>query len=421
MFERIISKPESRRLEFKETVPSGSKLAETVIAFANGVGGEIFIGIKDNPRKILGIVETEIFKIEEQIASIIYDYCYPTIIPDIALYNHKEKMILKVHIYPGGQLPYYLKSKGKNKGTIIRVGSTNRIANEDIIQELERRKRNISFDSVLNYDISFESIEFESFKEFYNQKTGKTVDTNSLLSLKLVENDFDELKCTNALLLLFSTNIKSKYFPFSKVECARFKGTTTETMIDQCTSDGPIYIQPDEVIHFIKRNIAKGSIIGEVYRKDRWEYPIEAIREAVINAVIHRDYSILGSDIKVAIFDDMLEITSPGSLLPAINPEKIEDNPSELRNRVLGPIFKECGIIEQWGTGFKKIKKLLVDYPEIDLKINEPSRSFQIQFIKKNYVSVDQTGGLPADYRRIDRTTSNSYSLFNKEYNNKYK
>jgi len=391
MIAEIIKKPENRRLELKREIPPGAKLAESVIAFSNGVGGDLYIGIDDKTRATIGIEESELFKTEEQISNIINDNCYPTIIPDIVVYNHEGKNIIKVKVYPGGQLPYYLKTKGKNKGTLIRVGSSNRYANEDILQELERRRRNISFDSVLSYDADFNIDLIKEFAEFYKKHTDKAIDKNALQTLQLIKEENENFRCTNAFLLLAHKDFKGKYFPFAKVECARFKGTTTETILDQATFEDPVFLQPDNIINFIKRNIAKSSKIGEIYRKDRWEYPIEALREAIINAVIHRDYSVLGSDIKVAIYDDMIELTNPGPLLPSINPEKLENNPSELRNRTLGPIFKECKLIEQWGTGFKKITDQLSEYPEIELKINEPSNSFQIQFLKNEYkpASID--------------------------------
>jgi len=109
------------------------------------------------------------------------------------------------------------------------------------------------------------------------------------------------------------------FFPNAKIECARFKGTDTQVFLDQATIDGPIHAGIEPCIAFVKKNIRLASKIGEVYRKDKWEYPLKAIREAVGNAVIHRDYSILGSDIKLAIFDDMIEITSPGPLPDTIS------------------------------------------------------------------------------------------------------
>ncbi|MGD2016395.1 MAG: ATP-binding protein, partial [Desulfobacterales bacterium] len=114
------------------------------------------------------------------------------------------------------------------------------------------------------------------------------------------------------------------------------------------------------------------------------EYPLEAIREALINAIIHRDYAILGSDIKVAIYDDMLEITSPGSLPDALSVEELGTGRSEIRNRVLAPIFKDLKLIEAWGSGIQKIRKELDQYPEIGLILQEVGSAFQVQFVKKD-------------------------------------
>ncbi|MEI7424013.1 MAG: ATP-binding protein [Prolixibacteraceae bacterium] len=96
-----------------------------------------------------------------------------------------------------------------------------------------------------------------------------------------------------------------------------------------------------------------------VYRNDRWEYPIIAIREVIRNAVIHRDYSLTGKDIKIAIFDDKVEITSPGKLMPTVDFSDMESGQSDIRNKILAPVFKKLRIIEQWGNGLKLIAEEL--------------------------------------------------------------
>lgn len=117
-----------------------------------------------------------------------------------------------------------------------------------------------------------------------------------------------------------------------------------------------------------------------MYREDRWEYPLLALREIVINAVVHRDYSVLGSDIKIAIFDDMVEVTSPGVLL--IDKDKLGLGYSELRNQNLGNLFKAFKIIEQWGTGYEKIQKELQKYPEMNIEIDDTSSFVQVRLVK---------------------------------------
>ncbi len=126
-----------------------------------------------------------------------------------------------------------------------------------------------------------------------------------------------------------------------------------------------------------------------------------AVREAIINAIVHRDYSLTGKDIKVAIFDDMLEITSAGALPPSIDISELTAGQSEIRNRVLAPIFKKLGLIEQWGTGFRKIEEALKAYPNIELRLNEPGMSFQMQFVKKDY--LPESKQVPSKYSTITK------------------
>jgi len=132
--EEKIKQPEGRRLEFKETMPERADLAKTVVAFANDAGGVLYLGVSNNPREIVGLPEEVLVPLEEQISNIIYDRCYPAILPEITFLSEGNKHLIKVQVYRGSMPPYYLKEKGKLKGTYIRVGSANRLADESIIQ-----------------------------------------------------------------------------------------------------------------------------------------------------------------------------------------------------------------------------------------------------------------------------------------------
>jgi predicted HTH transcriptional regulator len=378
--------PEDRRLEFKENLPSGNKIERTAVAFSNDAGGEIYIGIKNEPREITGIPENELIKLEEQISNIIYGNCYPAILPDILFQKIEDKYVIIIKISRGSVPPYYIKSLGKGKGTFIRVGSSNRLVDREILEELERKKRNISFDSMPVYEIKPDELDFSSFRKFYQEETGKKINKASFAKLGLIKTEYEKQYPTVSAILLSDEDNKFPYFPYAKIECVRFKGTTTDTTIDSQTIKVPVCFQADLAIKFVERNIKKGSKIGRVYREERWEYPLSAVRELIINAVIHRDYSFSGRDIRVAIYDDMLEITSPGTISPGIDLKNLRGGQSEIHNKSLGSIFKELNLIEQWGTGFKKLSDQLKVYPEIEIKFNEPGLAFQVQFIKKDYI-----------------------------------
>ncbi len=384
--QELIHQPEGRRLEFKETLPTVADLTKTIVAFANDAGGELFVGIRNEPREVTGIAEEDLMPLEEQISNLIHDHCYPVIIPDISFQGENGKRFIKVQIYRGSNLPYYLKSKGKLEGTYIRVGSSNRQADAEIIAELERQKRNISFDSELVHDKDWNEINIEQFKVFYKEKTDEELDTITLRKLELLKEYQGVELPTNAFILFSEDAVKKELFPYAKIECARFKGTSSDVFIDQKTIDVNISAQAELAYDFVLRQINQGATVKGVYTESRWEYPVKAIREAIRNAVVHRDYSLTGKDIKIAIYDDMVEITSPGKLMPSIDFNEMEARQSDIRNKIIAPVFKKLGVIDQWGNGLKLIADELKEYPEIEFKWFERGLQFQVQFIKKDYI-----------------------------------
>ena len=187
---------------------------------------------------------------------------------------------------------------------------------------------------------------------------------------------------TNALILFSDDELWNELFHFAKVECARFKGTGSEEFIDRKSIHTNIVTQAEEAYNFVLRHINKGAVIQGVYTITRWEYPVKAIREVIRNAVVHRDYSLTGKDIKVAVYDDMVEITSPGLLPPSIDYGAMDSRQSDAKNKIIAPVFKLLGIIDQWGNGLKLIADELKDYPDIEFRWREVGLSFQVQFFK---------------------------------------
>ena len=382
--DRITERHEGRRLEFKGELPASSDLAKTIVAFANDAGGDIYIGI-DDKRNIVGLEEDDLPRMEEQISNMVYDRCYPTILPEISFLTMDDKHIIRVRIYRGSTPPYYLKSEGKMKGTYIRVGSNNRLADETLIMELERSRRGISFDSEVVLDKEVGELEMGSFKQLYKERTDETLDIHVLRKLELVKNEQGKEYPTKALVLFSDDPLRYSMFPNAKVECARFKGIGTEEFIDQKSITAPIGAQAEEAYNFVLRHINKGAVVEGVYTVSQWEYPIKAVREIIRNAVVHRQYSLLGRDIKIAVYDDMLEITSPGLLPPSIDYSDMESRQSDARNKVIAPVFKRLGIIDQWGNGLKLVATEIKKYPDIELRWKEVGLSFQVQFVKKDF------------------------------------
>ena len=347
--QNAIQNGEGKNLEYKVELPKSSTLAKTIIAFSNTGGGKLIIGVNDQG-EIIGLnPDINIFELKDKVASIVYETCYPTVLPDIYTTTVDEQLLLIIEVYRGNLLPYYLKSKGKNEGVYIRVGATNRKASLDNILELERQRMNISFDQEANREVDFDSLNFSSIEDRFLQ-SGKALDHSVMKNLKLVIEDNGVLYPSNGLLILLGK------FEHVKMKCSRFKGTTMDVFLDRKEYGGNIFVQLENAEKFIKNHISLSSEIKGLQREDQYEIPIEAIRESLVNAIVHRDYSNDGRDIKIGIYDDLVNVVSPGGFPSTITQEDILEGRSEIRNKVIARVFKELNYIEQWGSGIRRIK-----------------------------------------------------------------
>ena len=165
---------------------------------------------------------------------------------------------------------------------------------------------------------------------------------------------------------------------------AVFKGTTRAVFLDRKEATGPIDEQIEEAMLFVKRNIRLGSRIAGVYREDFYELPIDSIREMISNAVCHRSYISPGS-IQVAIYDDRLEVTSPGRISPDLTIEQLKAGNSRVRNVAIGAAFQYMHIIEKWGTGIPRVFKEAADYGLRESELKDFGTSFRINLFRKPF------------------------------------
>ena len=378
-----IQKGEGKTLEFKEKLPENIKVVKTVIAFSNTSGGKLVIGVNDN-REVVGI-EEDIFELQDKIASLIYESCHPNILPEIYTENINGINVLVVRVNRGNQPPYFIKANGRDKGTIVRLGATNRVAGEETIFELERQKRNISFDEEINYDYSLKDLDLNILKTKFEER-GKHLTEDKLISLKLIKKVEENIYPTNGLLILLGK------FENVVTKCSKFKGNTMKTFIDKKEYSGDLFTQLEYVEGFIKNHLhLKGEIKG-LQRTDTYELPMEGIREAIVNAFVHRDYVNLGKDIKIGIYDDRLEIISPGSLPNGLTNEDILVGRSEIRNRAVARIFKEFDFIEQWGSGINRIKESCKELGLPEAIIEENNDFVGVRFIRSSGKVAESSG-----------------------------
>ena len=213
-------------------------------------------------------------------------------------------------------------------------------------------KENLSFDEEICYYYERNPNNEEKFANNFYKYTGKRLSENDFINLKLLKQKNDLLLPTNGYVLFTDSN---RYFEYVLIKCARFKGNDMSRFIDRKEMELPIYEQIEASVKFAEMYIALGCEVEGARRIDKYAMPMKAIREAIANAVVHRDYGKDTSFITMNIFDDRVEITSPGALPGMLDVEQIKTGRSEIRNRVVARILKEMGFIEQWGTGINRI------------------------------------------------------------------
>ena len=373
---------ESKNVEYKVSRPEKSiKYMKTVVAFANGKGGHIIFGIDDKTRDVVGIVEDLVFQEMDAITNAISDSCEPAIIPDVYPQTVEGKTVIVAEITAGKQRPYYIKSEGVTSGVYIRVAGTTRPADRTITQEMYYESEGRSFDSAIRPDIQVTDREIQSLcdsmkavalancKNESQRQSVKDVTKNVLLNWGvLAEAENGTVYPTNAYVFLTGRDTF-----LSKIQCGMFKGTNRAVFVDKRDYEGMLWQQVEDAFRFVLRNIRLGAKIEGVYRKDIYELPPDSIRELIINAVMNCSF-LQSSHVQVAIYDDRLEITSPGGLMPGVTVERMKEGYSQIRNRALAHAFSYMNLIEGWGTGIPRLIREMKEYglqePEfIDMEI----------------------------------------------------
>jgi len=346
--ESLIMHHEGKTLDFKENTSSMNKIVKTAVAFANTAGGKLLIGVADD-KEIVGLTNPKLD--EERIANVFSDSISPKLLTDISRVNYNMKELILVEI-PHHVAPFYINSKGYPDGVYVRYGSTNRKAGSELVQEMELLARNKSFDEQPWVEPTAE-IDYQYIETVYKDK-GFTVTKEKLITESVLCRYQNKIVPTVGGPLLFSKN-HQKLFPNASVRCGRFQGTTKSNIIDDLELSGYLIDLIDQIIQFIERHTNQSVEIGRTTHEVIPEYPVKAIREAIINAIVHADYMISGSSIQVAVYDNRIEVTNPGGLPFGQTMESAVSGISRLRNKVIGGIFHRLDFINRWGSGIGRI------------------------------------------------------------------
>lgn len=347
---------ESERIEYKSQMIED--LYREVIAFANSNGGVIYIGI-DDQGNLTGIDNVD--ETYTRITNGIRD----AIAPDVTMfvrYILQDNKVIQIEVGEGSYKPYYLKSKGmKPNGVYVRHGASSVQASPDQIRKMIKESDGDNFEAsrCMEQELTFHAAE-TAFKQY-----GVEFSVEKYRALGITKNDvFTNL----ALLLSDQCHHTIKVAVFKDEFCTEFR--------DSKEFGGSVFKQFEDVVNYLALCNKTVSTIKGLVRTDKQDYPEEVIREALLNALVHRDYSFSGSII-INVNDSKMEFISLGGLLPGLSTEDIRIGISQPRNKKLAEVFHCLRLIESYGTGIRRIFKLYENCP-VQPSIEATTNAFRI-------------------------------------------
>ena len=364
LISKLLKNGESETVEFKPSF--SNEVIMSLTAFANTKGGVVILGVLDSG-KVCGV------KLKKETIQVwineIKNKTTPILIPDVEVYQDEDQSIVTMFVKEDPIKPIAFKGR-----CYKRLKNSNHLLSVEEVANIHLQTFNSSWDYSFDPDHDIQDISLdkvESFVKLINQNRNIPITDEPLSVLQKLELIRDD-KISKACFLLFMKNNSL----LTTVELGRFQ---TETLIkDGKRIKGDIFSEVEEILDFVKKHINKEYIItGNSQREEKWQYPMEALREIVLNAVVHRDYSS-PSDSVIKIFDDRIEFYNPGKLPASISVKKLlsGDYVSVVRNKQIADSFKESGKIEKYGSGIKRIIEAFQAYELIVPQFQEIGEGF---------------------------------------------
>lgn len=346
-----ISARESETLEFKESF--GDRALEAISAFANSQGGTILIGVKDSG-EICGIQVGK--KTLEDIANRIQEATDPRLHPFLSIIKQGKKSVIVIRVIAGTGAPISVRGR-----YFRRSGRTNqRMSHEEIMQRMVA-STGLSWDAFIEPGATLNDLDstlitrfIEAVKKLGRRPIPQSSSNHEFLhKMELIRDETP----TRAALLLFGKNPES-FFPSAFLKMGRFRSPTL--IVDDREAHGDLLDQLDEAMAWFRERLETAFVIsGKPERDVVWEYPLNAIREAVTNVLCHRDYTGSAHS-QIRLYDDRLEIWNAGGLPPSLTPDLLlREHDSIPRNRKIAEAFFYAGLIERWGSGTTRMAEEL--------------------------------------------------------------
>ncbi len=417
---------DSSGVEFKRETEDPRLLAEALVAFANLRGGRVLLGVDTN-RTVSGLTRvdsrTEVDgirtydRLEEWVMQACRDKIRPEIIPYFEVVRDVEpgRDIAIVEVEPGWNVHHVWHDQ--HRTYYIRVGTLSREASPEELQRLFQQRgslrseiRPVSGSSIEDLDQRrlveyFERVRMQGFP-VDDSGDGQRRERESLLVHTGFLDSGDRHPATVAALLLFGKNPK-RHLPQAGIDAAAYDGLQEYAVRERTSLRGPMVVlraaggavvEPglvEEAVAFVRRNTTpQATLVDGARRQDRWDYPEEAVREAIVNALVHRDYLLSGTDIELSVYSDRLEVVSPGRLPNGITPERMLVGARAARNQLLKDVMRDYGYLEHMGMGVpRKIVKLMREQNGTEPELIEDGERFIVRLWKQPKLDRDAAMG----------------------------
>lgn len=362
---------------------------KSVSAFANGEGGTLIFGISDN-NEIIGLTNAE--EDAEFISEAIKTKLDPIPTIDLKFKELNGKKLIFLYVNEGQETPYYYIGD-KQRLAYIRIGNESVVADRIQLKQLVMKGSGRTYDS-LPSSYKFENMAFTKLKSVHYKRLQRSFEDSEFVSWGILD---EAGKLTNAGALLADDSPMRQ----SRIFCTRWNGLTMTNglgeAIDDIELEGSVIGQLQDAVTFIRNNSHKRWWKENDHREELPDYPERAVTETVANAIIHRDYMQMGSEIHVDMYDDRLEIYSPGGmmdgkLIQQLNPLTV---PSKRRNPLLADFFSRLGLMERRGSGMRKIIDAYKQYEHLTTyhapEFNSNSSEFHVTLWNLNYVEEEES------------------------------
>jgi len=380
--EELVKEKENKDLDFKLELPESKKAAQLVTAFYNSRGGKIILGVEDKSRKPIGIKEPQ--KTEHRFTQIIRHWCKLDEEPKIEFIKYKNKDLIIIHCPKGKDTPYFVRGESKPR---VRIGSSNVVANKEEIARLYREGSSRSFDIETVPKADINDLNLKAIKQYLKE---------SHLTNKLNEKHFFEVISkegfvsynkntreyvpTYAGILLFGKHPQIN-IPYSTILADRYKGIDMVEWIDKNEFNGNLFELIDKCENFFLRNMKTAAKAVGFRTEHKTEYPIDALKEALINALVHRDY-LEKENIMIRMFDNRIEIISPGELLRPLTIENLENlnYKPKSRNKIIVDVFLRRKLMDKRGSGILRMREAMKEWKLPEPRFEENTGYFVITF-----------------------------------------